>query len=66
MQHRHVRDADMDDAVGSAGPQPTDQNIPSVFASLLMKVVLDWAIWVQVLHRLSGATGIDMGFVVNR
>jgi hypothetical protein len=62
----NVHDVDINDAAGSAGPQPMDQNIPSVFTLVLMKFVLNWMIWFQGNHRFSEVTGVDTGFVANR
>jgi hypothetical protein len=39
-----IFDLDIDDAVSYAGPQATDKNIPSVFASVLVKVARNWEI----------------------
>jgi hypothetical protein len=40
-----VRDADIDDTISTAGPQSADENVPSVFASVLVRVARNWEVW---------------------
>jgi hypothetical protein len=39
-----IRDADINDAVSSAGPQSGDENLPWVFSSVLVKVGRNWGV----------------------